>query len=155
MASGNFFLGFATALLVVAALLLAAFYMRRARWQRSNIKGYLDLIPDLSGEQRQKVQKIRETFLPKVEGIRQDLCQLRIDLAEALFSDPTDRDRVHSVARKILGRQSELEWEVIEHILEEKDILSQKQQKDFYEIILQQFSHGGLGVHDVKGRKRV
>ena len=49
--------------------------------------------------------------------------------------------------------ESELEKEVIEHILEEKELLAPSQKRKFYEIIVDQFSFGGLGVHDVKGRK--
>jgi len=42
---------------------------------------------------------------------------------------------------------------VIRHILEEKDFLTPSQNRRFYEIITDQFSTGGLGVHDIKGRK--
>jgi hypothetical protein len=150
-----FLLGFATAPVIVAAFILL-FYLRlrRAREKSSNIKGYLDLIPDLSAEQRLRVQNIRQVFLPKVERIRQELCRLRIALAEALFSDETDRDRAHSIAREILKSQSELEQEVIDHIIEEKELLSPRQQRMFFDIILDQFAHGGLGVHDVRQRRK-
>jgi len=155
MASGPFLFGFLTALSVVLAVFAgSSYYLKHAGRKRSNIKGYLDLIPDLTAEQRQKVQDIRKTFLPKVEKIRQDLCQKRMVLARALFSETADRAMVHSAAEDILRCQSELEHEVIEHILEEKEILNEKQRLDFFHIILQQFSQGGLGVHDVKtGRK--
>ena len=79
----------------------------------------MDLIPDLTEEQRRRVHEIRLSFLPNVEKIRQDLCTKRISLARALFSEPTDKKRVHLVAQSILECQSELELEVIEHILEE------------------------------------
>ena len=79
-----------------------------------------DLIPDLTMEQRQRVQDIREIFLPKVEQIRQDLCEKRMTLARVLFSESADRSRVHSAQNDILKCQSELEHAVIEHILEEK-----------------------------------
>ena len=71
-----------------------------------------------------------------------------------MFSEPTDRARVQSISDEIIGCQSELEQEVIEHIIEEKELLNASQQRRFFEIILEQFAHGGLGVHDVKqGRK--
>jgi hypothetical protein len=153
MGLGYFLLGFAAALVIVAVLILVFYYrLKRTRWKNSNVKGYLDLIPDLSDEQRLKVQSIRQTFLPRVERIRQDLCRLRIVLARALFSEITDRDKVHSIAREILKSQSELEQEVIDHIIEEKELLSPGQQKRFFDIILDQFAHGGLGVHDVRQR---
>jgi Spy/CpxP family protein refolding chaperone len=156
MAPGYFIFGFTTALVLLLAIFLGAYYyLKQTRWKVSNIKGYLDLIPDLTAEQRQKVLEIRETFLPKVERIRQDLCQKRVQLARVLFSRPADRSRVHLVAGEILKCQSELEHEVIEHILEENEILNPKQQEKFYDIILEQFAHGGLGVHDVKPRRKL
>jgi hypothetical protein len=60
--------------------------------------------------------------LPRVQRIRQDLCRFGIALANALFSENTDRDRVHAIARDILKSQSELEQEVIDHIIEEKEL---------------------------------
>jgi hypothetical protein len=155
MDSGSFLFGFMSALLIVLAVFVGSYYyLKHTRWKHSNIKGYLDLIPDLSGEQRQKVQEIRNTFLPGVERIRQDLCQKRIALARLLFSESADRSGVHSAAQDILKLQSELEHAVIEHILEEKEILNESQRLDFSHIILQQFAQGGLGVHDIKARRK-
>lgn len=154
MAPGYFLFGFTTAVAIIAAIFIIAHYFQKhTRRKYSNIKGYLDLIPDLTEEQRRKVQDIRRSFLPRVERIRQDLCRKRELLARELFAEAADKSRVHGVAQDILKSQSELEHEVIEHILEEKEILTPQQQKRFYDIILQQFSHGGLGVHDVRGRK--
>jgi hypothetical protein len=95
----------------------------------------LDLIPDLSREQRVVVQEIRQTFLPKVHGIRENLRRERVELAKLLFSEPTDRNGICEVAKQVLEHQSELEREVIEHILEEKELLTPSQKKKFYEII--------------------
>jgi len=155
MASGPFLLGFMSALsIVVIALVGSYYYLKRTRRRGSNIQGYLDLIPDLSAEQRRKVQEIRKTFLPKVERIRQDLCEKRMVLARTLFSRSADRSGVHTAAEDILRCQSELEHAVIEHILEEKEILNEKQRLDFFNIILRQFAQGGLGVHDVKAQRK-
>jgi Spy/CpxP family protein refolding chaperone len=146
--------GFVTALLMAAAVLYGLYeYSRRNRAHSPDIKGYLDLIPDLSKEQREGVQEIRRTFLPTVQAIRQDLRRERAELANLLFAEPIDRDRIHEVARQVLDHQSELEREVIEHILEEKELLTPSQKRRFYEIIVEQFSSGGLGVHDVGGTK--
>ncbi len=154
MALEFFLLGFLAAFAVVAIIILAHLKSKRKASGIIGIKGYLDLIPDLSEEQRLKVQSIRQTFLPRVEKIRQDLCGYRFELAKALFSDPTDRDRVQSISRAIVKCQSELEQEVIEHIIEEKELLSAKQRKRFHEIILDQFAHGGLGIHDVRQQRK-
>jgi Spy/CpxP family protein refolding chaperone len=113
----------------------------------------LDLIPDLSEAQRNQVQEIRRVFLPKVDKIRQSLYIKRAELADLLFIEPADREKIYAVAEQILRHQSDLEKEVIEHILEERELLSPSQKRIFYQVIVQQFATGGLGVHDVKGRK--
>ena len=94
-----------------------------------------------------------KVFLPKVAEIRKDLHLKRSELADLLFEEPEERAKIDELARKILASQAKLENEVIEHILEEKELLSPLQKRKFYEIIVEQFSSGGLGVHDVKGRK--
>jgi len=149
----GFFLGFVSALVSVAVALAAVyFHLKRSRKRTIAIKGYLDLIPDLTAEQSGLVQKIRSSFLPKVGKIRENLRNERAELARLLFAEPPDRERIHAVTRQILLHQSDLENEVIEHILEEREILSPAQQRKFYEIIVEQFSSGGLGVHDVRGK---
>jgi len=149
----SFFLGFISAFVFVALALAAVyFHLKKSRNGASGIKGYLDLIPDLTEDQRALVQEIRHTFLPKVGRIRENLRRERKELARLLFVDPLDRNRIQAIARQILLHQSDLENEVIEHILEEKEILSPAQQRKFYEIIVEQFSSGGLGVHDVRGK---
>lgn len=147
-------LGLGTALVFVSITLAIVYsYLKRRRWKETNIKGYLDLIPDLKQHQRDQVQAIREVFLPKVDGIRKNLYFQRAELAEALFAEPCDRAELQSISKQIIQFQSELEKEVIEHILEEKELLSPSQKRKFYEIIVDQFSFGGLGVHDVNCRK--
>lgn len=149
----QFFLGFISALVLAAVSLSSIyFHLKRSRSSKVAIKGYLDLIPDLTEDQRAQVQEIRRTFLPRVAQIRENLRRERGELAKLLFADPPDRHRIHAIARQILSHQSELEREVIEHILEERDMLSPSQQRKFYEIIVEQFSTGGLGVHDIRGK---
>ena len=152
MAATYFALGVVTALAAVAATLSALYFYLKSIRNRPPIKGYLDLIPDLTAEQKEAVREIRHTFLPKVGHIRENLRRERTELAKLLFADPPDRNRIHAIARQILLHQSDLENEVIEHILEEKEILSPTQQRKFHDIIVEQFSSGGLGVHDVRGK---
>jgi len=148
-----FFSGFITTLILTVAVLYGFYaYSRRNRTDSSKIKGYLDLIPDLSKEQREKVQEIRRVFLPEVQGIRGNLRRERAELAKLLFADSPDRAKIDAVSQRILLHQSDLENEVIDHILEERELLSVSQQKRFYEIIVEQFASGGLGVHDVRAR---
>jgi Spy/CpxP family protein refolding chaperone len=153
MKPGWFLFGAAAAFGVTAAVAAVA-RSRRDQFQdkATNIRGYLDLIPDLTDEQRTKVQEIRNVFLPKVAEIRQNLRSKRAELAEQLFETPADRLKIHAVAGQILQYQSELEREVIEHILQEKEILSDAQRNNFYDIIVGQFASGSVGVHDLQQR---
>jgi hypothetical protein len=48
-------------------------------------------------------------------------------LAEALFAEPYDRAELQSISKQIIQFQSDLEKEVIEHILEEKELFSPSQ----------------------------
>jgi hypothetical protein len=149
-----FTIGFMTSFLIIIILIAIIYYYLSKKRERSvKIQGYLDLIPDLNETQRRQVREIREVFLPKVAEIRKDLYLKRSELADLLFEEPIDPENIDELARNILESQAKLENEVIEHILEEKEILSPLQKRRFYEIIVEQFSSGGLGVHDVKGRK--
>jgi Spy/CpxP family protein refolding chaperone len=154
MALVFFFVGVAVGLGAAVAVMAATYwYLKRKRSRVQNIQGYLDLIPDLADEQRRQVQEIRRVFLPRVAKIRQDLYLKRAELADLLFAEPPDRERIFKVADQVLHFQSELEHEVIDHILEERQILTPAQERRFYTIIVDQFGSGGLGVHDVKGRR--
>ncbi|ABK15975.1 Spy/CpxP family protein refolding chaperone [Syntrophobacter fumaroxidans] len=155
MNAASFFYGFVAAVILVSVALSVAYLaLSKARARKGDIKGYLDLIPDLTEEQRARLREIRTVFLPRVEGIRREMRLRRGELAELLFGEPADRERIYEVADGIIGKQSELEHEVIEHILEEKDLLTPAQKRRFYEIIVDQFSGGGLGVHDVRAGKK-
>ncbi|MEZ4527111.1 MAG: Spy/CpxP family protein refolding chaperone [Desulfobacterales bacterium] len=153
MSFACFAAGFGTAVLVMLVIMFLIFFrIGKQRKSLTVIKGYLDLIPDLSPIQREQVSSIRSTFLPRVADIRKNLRQSRAQLADFLFEEPADRAKIDTVAGEIMARQSELEKEVIAHILEEKELLSPSQQRKFYEIIVEQFSSGSLGVHDVRNR---
>lgn len=149
-----FTIGCFTAIIIITIILAVIYFsLKKKRKEQMNIRGYLDLIPDLTETQRSQVESIRSSFLPDVEEIRKNLCVKRAKLADLLFSESIDRSKINNVAEEILRHQSELEKEVINHILEEKEFLLPSQQRKFYEIIADQFSSGGLGVHDVKDGK--
>lgn len=152
MAATYFALGMVTALAGTAGVLSVLYLYLKSTRRKPVIKGYLDLIHDLTAEQKANVQKIRATFLPKVNQIRENLRSERAELAKLLFADPPNKESIDAIARQIIEHQSELENEVIDHILEERELLSSSQQRKFYEIIVEQFSAGGLGVHDVRGK---
>jgi periplasmic protein CpxP/Spy len=134
-------------LLILLSLIVFAFVAGRyIKAHRKPIRGYLDLIK-LTEEQRRQVEEIRRDFLPRVAGIRRALRQARLELNDLLFGEPPDMPVIEAKSRDISRLQTQLEKEVIEHILQEKDLLSPEQKKRFHEVIQGEFEKGGLGVH--------
>jgi Spy/CpxP family protein refolding chaperone len=134
-------------LILLSAIVIVQITIRLvARRRQKPIRGYLDLIT-LTKEQKQKVEDIRREFLPKVEGIRQSLRRNRLQLNDLLFDESPDRKVIEGKSRDISALQAELEREVIDHILQEKELLSPEQKRQFHEVIRTEFEKGGLGVH--------
>lgn len=122
-----------------------------ARLRQKPIRGYLDLI-SLTNEQKRQVEDIRRDFLPKVEGIRQSLRQKRLQLNDLLFAEAPDLKAITGKINEISALQAELEREVVEHILQEKELLNSEQKREFYQVIRNEFEKGGLGVHGEKSK---
>ena len=138
-------------LIVVLSLVIIAFLINRFRMtRRKPIMGYLDLI-DLTEEQKRQVEQIRKDFLPQVAGTRQALRQERLELNDLLFAEHPDMKAIEDKSRDIAKLQSELESKVIDHILQEKELLSPEQKIRFHEVIRKEFEQGGLGVHGERG----
>lgn len=144
-----FLVGFFSGISLIGLYLYLA---KRTNPSPKRIRGYLDLIPSLTVDQKEKLEEIRKIFLPKVGQIREDLRSKRRVLADLLFSDVIDRQAITKKMEEITALQIKLEEEVIDHILEEKMLLTPEQQTQFYQIIIDQFRSGGLGVHGVDGK---
>jgi Spy/CpxP family protein refolding chaperone len=134
-------------LILLSAIVLIQLAVRLySRMRQKPIRGYLDLIT-LSEEQKRQVEDIRRDFLPKVAGIRQSLRDNRLRLNDLLFAETPDKKAIAEKSNEISALQAKLEQEVIDHILQEKELLSQEQKKEFYQVIRNEFEKGGLGVH--------
>ena len=134
-------------LILLSAIVIIQLAVRLiARMRQKPIRGYLDLIA-LTDQQKRQVEDIRRDFLPKVEEIRQSLRQKRLQLNDLLFVESPDLKTIAGKSGEISALQSKLEREVIDHILQEKEILSPDQTRQFYEIIRNEFEKGGLGIH--------
>jgi Spy/CpxP family protein refolding chaperone len=133
-------------LIFLSLIVIILFASRFIGVRRKPIRGYLDLIK-LSEKQKRQVEDIRRDFLPRVAGIRQALRQRRLELNDLLFAEPPDLQAIEGKSRDISKLQAQLEREVIEHIIQEKELLAPEQRRQFYEIIKKEFEKGGLGVH--------
>ena len=134
-------------LVLLSAIVIIQLVVRLiARIRQKPIRGYLDLIT-LTDEQKRQVEDIRRDFLPKVEGIRQSLRQKRLQLNDLLFAESPDLNKIEEASNAISALQAKLEREVIDHILQEKELLNPEQKREFYQVIRNEFEKGGLGVH--------
>jgi len=138
-------------LILLATIVLIQLAVRLyARMRQKTIRGYLDLI-DLDNEQKRQVEDIRRDFLPKVARIKQSLRDNRLRLNDLLFAETPDKKLIAEKSNEISALQAKLEQEVIDHILQEKELLSPEQKKEFYQVIQAEFELGGLGVHGERG----
>ena len=134
-------------LVLLSAIVIIQLVVRLiARIRQKPIRGYLDLIT-LTDEQKRQVEDIRRDFLPKVEGIRQSLRQKRLQLNDLLFAESPDLNKIEEASNAISALQAKLERKVIDHILQEKELLNPEQKREFYQVIRNEFEKGGLGVH--------
>jgi len=134
-------------LILLSAIVIIQLAVRLiARIRQKPIRGYLDLIV-LTKEQKRQVEVIRRGFLPKVEGIRQSLRRNRLQLNDLLFTEAPDMKTIAEKSNEISALQAELEQEVIRHILQEKELLTTEQKRNFHDVIRREFEKGGLGVH--------
>ena len=133
-------------LILLSLTIIALLAGRFLRVRRKPIRGYLDLIK-LTDSQKQQVEEIRRDFLPRVAEIRYALRQRRLELNDLLFADPPDMQAIEGKSRDISKLQAQLEREVIEHIIQEKELLNSEQKRQFYDVIRTEFEKGGLGVH--------
>ena len=134
-------------LILLSAIIIIQLVVRLiAKIRQKPIRGYLDLIT-LTDEQKRQVEDIRRDFLPKVEGIRQSLRQKRLQLNDLLFAESPDLNKIEEASNEISDLQAKLERKVIDHILQEKELLNPEQKREFYQVIRNEFEKGGLGVH--------
>jgi heavy-metal resistance protein len=141
-------------LILLSAILIIQLLIRLfARLRQKPIRGYLDLIA-LNNEQKRQVEDIRRDFLPKVAGIRQSLRDNRLKLNDLLFTESPDFKLIAEKSNEISALQAQLEREVIDHILQEKNLLSPEQKREFYDVIRTEFEKGGLGVHGERSETR-
>lgn len=89
----------------------------------------------LSASQRQKMEIFKKAFDEKTDRRRKTLSHKRNDLVELLNQPSPDYQKIDSLINQIGIAQAELEKEVIDHILQEKEILTPEQQKKFLDLI--------------------
>jgi len=89
----------------------------------------------LSKAQISEMESFRKNLDPKMEEIKKELREKRIQLVDYLIKSEEDREKINIKLSEIEFLQTELQKIVIDHMLQEKKILSAEQQEIFFSII--------------------
>jgi len=89
----------------------------------------------LTDEQAAQWTPLREQFHAKLARLRPALQAKRAELVQLVAAPQPDRARIDAVAAEIQALQAELQKECIQHLLDEKKILTPEQQRKFLDTI--------------------
>jgi Spy/CpxP family protein refolding chaperone len=89
----------------------------------------------LSQSQTREMESLRKALEPKMEEIREELRDKRVQLVNLLIEAEADLEKINTRLNEIESLQTELQKLVINHLLQEKKILSPEQQKKYFSII--------------------
>jgi len=102
---------------------------------------YLDMKLALSDAQKQKMEVLRKAFIERTDEKREVLGHKRNELLRLLNERSPDRAKVDCLIREIGIAQAELEKEVVDHILQQKEMLTPEQQQEFLGLIKGRLLH--------------
>ncbi|MFQ6084221.1 MAG: Spy/CpxP family protein refolding chaperone [Candidatus Aminicenantia bacterium] len=89
----------------------------------------------LSQSQAREMESLRQSLEPKMEEIKKELREKRVQLVNLLMESEPDLEKINIQLTEIESLQTELQKLVIDHLLQEKKILSPEQQKRLFSII--------------------
>jgi Spy/CpxP family protein refolding chaperone len=87
-----------------------------------------------------KIESIRET----TSGLYRELAKNRMALVDELEKTPTDSAALSACRERIISGQKKIQELVVNHILEEKKMLTQEQQRRFFSAIRGNMSCAGV-----------
>jgi Spy/CpxP family protein refolding chaperone len=115
---------------------------------RQGLLAALNLTPD----QQQRMDAARARLVQQVDQLRQNLTPERDALVDLLSVAAPDRAAITAQLDKIAAVQRQIQGQVVEHLLEEKNLLTPDQQAAFNEIIRRRVCPpGGHGPESVPG----
>jgi hypothetical protein len=102
----------------------------------NNLKDSLSL----SENQICKMQECQNCFKDKLSAISCRIHQERIELIKLLRDGNQDTSRIHTIMNKIDSLQSSLLHNIVDNILDQKNILDNSQKEKFFEMLISQIS---------------
>jgi|Deesub1362B_J571_1020462.scaffolds.fasta_scaffold02161_3 Spy/CpxP family protein refolding chaperone len=91
----------------------------------------------LSESQSKEMESLRKSLEPQINKIKKELREKRAQLVNLLMESDPDQEKINISLKEIGSLQIKLQRIVIYHLLEQKKILSQEQQKKLFSIILE------------------
>ena len=104
---------------------------------------YLGQQLSLSDAQKQKMETLRKAFDERIYKTRENLINDRNELVKLLSQAQPDSSKIDSLVKEMGILQTGLEREVINHLSQEKGILTPEQQKKFLDLIQARLYHEG------------
>lgn len=112
--------------------------------------GFLGKELSLSQSKAREMESLRKALEPKMEEIREELREKRVQLVNLLMESEPDLEKINIQINKIESLQTELQKHVVDLLLQEKKMLSPEKQKKFFSIILKRLCpegrHQGEGL---------
>jgi Spy/CpxP family protein refolding chaperone len=90
---------------------------------------------NLSKEQRIQIESSRDRFLRDLNRIGSGIVSRHIELIDLIAGDSVDRGAVETIFEEIHSLQQSMQHQVVEHLLEHKQIMTPAQRAKFFEIL--------------------
>lgn len=103
--------------------------------------GFLAKELRLSPSQIREIESLRKSLEPKLEEIREKLREKRAQLVNMLKEPEHDSAKINLLIKEIESLQTKLQKIAINHLLQEKKILTPEQQEKFFSIVSKRLFH--------------
>jgi Spy/CpxP family protein refolding chaperone len=90
---------------------------------------------DLSKDQRDSIEAGRDRFLRALNEIGDRIIAAHLELIDLTAADPTDRQAIEAQFQEILTDQLSMQRLVMEHLLEDKQMLNAEQRAKFFAVL--------------------
>ena len=89
----------------------------------------------VSEKQWDKLKPVMQRFQDNARDQREQIQNLRGEMFTLLRQDQVDRDKIEELQNRMREEQAKMQDLVLEHILEEKKVLTDEQEEEFLELL--------------------
>jgi|WetSurMetagenome_2_1015567.scaffolds.fasta_scaffold06414_6 Spy/CpxP family protein refolding chaperone len=90
---------------------------------------------DLSPDQRVRIEAGRDGFLRDLNEIGGKIIEKQVELIDVIAADPTDRQAIAGKFQEIHSIQQSMQRAVMEHLLDDKQILTPAQRTKLFAVL--------------------